>query len=196
MKGRGQALARALTELSDRELLALAGSRPDAFAVFYRRYAESVFRFFRSRTACRETAADLTAETFAQAFLSRRRYQPGPAPARAWLYAIAEHELAHFLRSASVAARARRRLGIGPLQVGEDAFDRIEDLADLANHRAAIQDAVAHLSTPIGDAVRFRVLEELPYADVAERLGCSPATARQRVARGLRQLADQLEVLT
>jgi DNA-directed RNA polymerase specialized sigma24 family protein len=35
---------------------------------------------------------------------------------------------------------------------------------------------------------------ELPYREVAQRLGCSEAAARVRVARGLSRLADMLEV--
>ncbi len=104
--------------LADEELLGLAIRDAEAFAVFYRRHAGSTFRFFVRRTACPETAADLTAETFAQAYLSRSRYRQTGAPAQAWLASIARHELAHFLREAEVANRGRRRLGMRPVPVG------------------------------------------------------------------------------
>jgi hypothetical protein len=75
--------------------------------------------------------------------------------------------------------------------VAADELDRTEQLADLANHRDAIHAALAKLSTALADAVQFRVIEELSYDDVARELGCSPAAARQRVARGLTQLANR-----
>ena len=76
----------------------MARRDPEAFAVFYRRHVGSIVGFFVRRTACQETAADLTAETFAQAYLSLHRYRPTGAPAEAWLAAIARHQLAHFVR--------------------------------------------------------------------------------------------------
>jgi RNA polymerase sigma factor (sigma-70 family) len=195
MTRHGPASARAREGLDDGALLQLAGSEPEAFGVFYRRHAASVHKFFLSRTACVETAADLTAETFAQAFLSRRRYRATGAPATAWLFAIARHQLAYFIRSATVRARARHKLGMGAIQVGSEGFERVEELSELATHLEAIQTAVSGLSVAVGDAVRFRVIDDLPYSVVASRLGCTQATARQRVARGLGQLAAELEVL-
>ena len=43
------------------------------------------------------------------------------------------------------------------------------------------------------EALRFRVIEELSYPEVARRLSCSEANARQRVSRGLRRLALVLQ---
>jgi RNA polymerase sigma-70 factor (ECF subfamily) len=186
--------AAAFADRSDAELLELAGRDAEAFGIFYRRHARAVLGFFIRRTADVETAADLTAETFAQAFLSRRRYRPTAVPAAAWLFAIARHQLAHFLRSARVADEARRRLGL-PAAETSAAFERVDDLADLEGQRGAIRRALDDLSDGLGAAVRFRVVEGLAYREVAERLGCTEVAARQRVARGLDQLAHALEGL-
>src|SRR5215211_2708893 len=99
---------------TDAELLTAARRDPAAFAAFYDRHAVAVLGFFARRTACAATAADLTAETFAQAYASRRRYRDTGDPATAWLFAIARHQLAGFLRRQAVDDRARRRLGIAP----------------------------------------------------------------------------------
>jgi DNA-directed RNA polymerase specialized sigma24 family protein len=40
----------------------------------------------------------------------------------------------------------------------------------------------------------LRVLEDVPYAGVAHRLGITEASARARVSRALRSLADEMEV--
>jgi DNA-directed RNA polymerase specialized sigma24 family protein len=55
--------------------------------MFYDRHARSVLAYFARRTRDPESAADLTAETFAAAIVSRRRFRPGPEPASAWLSA-------------------------------------------------------------------------------------------------------------
>lgn len=184
-----------LDGLADEELLRLARRDPEAFAVFYRRHVGSIVSFFVRRTACQETAADLTAETFAQAYLSRHRYHPTGAPAQAWLASIARHQLAHFWRAAEVASRARRRLGVRPVPAGDEPFEQLMESFDARRNGAALRVAMNELTEPVADAVRFRVIDGLAYADVAARLGCTEAAARQRVARGLSHLSERLEAI-
>jgi RNA polymerase sigma-70 factor (ECF subfamily) len=45
------------------------------------------------------------------------------------------------------------------------------------------------------EALRLRVVLELDYASVAERLGISQQAARARVSRGLRALASSLDAV-
>jgi RNA polymerase sigma-70 factor (ECF subfamily) len=179
--------------LADEELLGLAIRDAEAFAVFYRRHAGSTFRFFVRRTACPETAADLTAETFAQAYLSRSRYRQTGAPAQAWLASIARHELAHFLRAAEVANRGRRRLGMRPVPAGDEPYEHLMESIDARRDSETLRVAMNELTDGVADAVHLRVIDGLRYAEVAVRLGCTEAAARQRVARGLSQLCERLE---
>ena len=182
-----------LDDLADEELLGLATRNPEAFAVFYRRHVGSIMGFFVRRTACQETAADLTAETFAQAYLSRHRYRPTGAPAQAWLAAVARHQLAHFVRAAEVASRARKRLGMRPVPAGDETFEQLMESFDARRNGTALRVAMDELTDTVADAVRFRVIDGLAYADVAARLGCTEPAARQRVARGLSHLSERLE---
>jgi RNA polymerase sigma-70 factor (ECF subfamily) len=59
-----------VTDRTDAELLQAAESEAAAFAELYRRHASTVHGWFRRRLEW--AASDLTAETFAQAWLSRR----------------------------------------------------------------------------------------------------------------------------
>ena len=180
--------------MSDAELLAAAAGAPDAFGVFYQRHARVVLAFFYRRTACAQTAADLTGETFAAAFASRTRYRDTGAPARAWLLGIARHQLSRSLRRSHLPDRARRRLGIERIAVDDLSYERIETLADLVPLRDAVRDAMATLTPKLADAVTLRIGHDLDYPEVARRLGTSEGTARVRVARGLSQLIDTLEI--
>src|SRR3989337_1252394 len=60
---------------SDAELLTASAEEPEAFTELYRRHAEDLLRYFARRTLDPETAAELTAETFAEAFASRASYR-------------------------------------------------------------------------------------------------------------------------
>lgn len=181
-----------LDGLPDAELLRRSGEDPEAFGIFYDRHFHVVLGYFYRWTGSPETAADLTAETFASAFESRRRYRNQGAPARAWVLGIARRHLYRFLRHGRVASRARQRLGLERVTLDDESLDRIEELADLEAVREALRDALEQLSPKLADAVLLRIGAELPYEEVARRLGCSVGAARVRVARGLRKLSDQL----
>ena len=116
----------------------LSTRRAEAFGTFYERHAERLLRFFARRTLDPEPAAELTAETFAEAFVCRRRFRPRGLGGAGWLYGIARHQLSRFHRRGEVAARARRSLGPRERSVSEEDYERIEDLMDLEGIRKAI----------------------------------------------------------
>jgi RNA polymerase sigma factor (sigma-70 family) len=174
---------------SDEELLAATGRDPEAFGAFYRRHGEAVFRYMLSRTRSAEDAAELSAEVFAAALQSSRRYRSTGAPARAWLFAIANHKLADSRRRGRIADVARRRLGVEPLALDDAALERAEELADLPLAGEGLEALVRDLPDGEREAVLARVVDEQSYAEVADRLGVSAPAARQRVSRGLARLA-------
>lgn len=174
---------------SDDRILAAAAREPAAFAAFYRRYERAMLTFFRRRTGDAELAADLTAEVFAAALRACRRYRPGEAPASAWLFGIAQHTLARSRRRGMVEDRARRRLAMGPLVLEDEDLLRIDRLTAGGDPATAL---LAALPADQRAAIRARVLGEESYAEIAERLRCSPAVVRKRVSRGLAALRDQL----
>ena len=98
--------------------------------MFYDRHARAVFEYFARRTRDPESAADLTAETFAAAIVARRRFRPGPVPASAWLFGIARHKLADFRRRGRAEDRALRRLGVERPRLGEDDAQLVMLMAD------------------------------------------------------------------
>src|SRR3954454_7301820 len=114
---------------SDDDLLAATRSEPEAFAVFYRRHVGPLLAYFFRRTGDAELAADLTAETFAAALDGVRRFKPERGPAVGWLYGIAGRQLGHALQRGSVEDRARRRLGMRPLTLTDEALERVEAIA-------------------------------------------------------------------
>ncbi len=179
---------------SDAELLVRSGGDATAFAELYDRHVAALLSFFYRRTGCAETSADLTAETFAQAFASRRRFRDVGAPGRAWLFKIARRQLAKFVRRQRVATRSRNKLRVRPCDLTPGDYERIETLAEADSWRPLLVSALAELPKSQADAVRLRIVDELPYAAVADALHCSEGAARVRVSRGLSHLADLMEV--
>jgi RNA polymerase sigma factor (sigma-70 family) len=178
---------------SDAELLRASARDPDAFGEFYDRHGSFLLAFFQRRIRCPEIAADLTAETFAQAFVARRRYRDTGAPALAWLLGIARLVLAVSLRRRGIEDKGRRELGLVSLPLDDLSIERIEQLAETTEVWARVQSALDQLSPDTVRAIELRAIDELPYAQVARRLGCSEGAARVRVRRGLKRLADAVD---
>jgi RNA polymerase sigma-70 factor (ECF subfamily) len=182
-----------MDDRSDEALLAATGAEPEAFAVLYRRHVTPLLAYFARRTRDAELAADLTAETFAAALDGSHRFDPDKGPAVAWLYGIARRQLSHAERKGAVEDRARRRLGMAPLTLADEAIERIEALASADASAAVLHEGLAALPADQRDAVLARVLDEREYAEIAVAARTSESVVRKRVSRGLAGLRSRLE---
>jgi RNA polymerase sigma-70 factor (ECF subfamily) len=172
---------------TDDELLA-AGDLA-SFEAFYRRYFEPVLAFFARRAADPEQAADLTAETFAAAFVARPRYRPGRGRADSWLFAIAYHKLNDARRRGHAELRAMQRLGMERPALEPEDETWIAQLAE-ADRAGPL---VAELAEAERYAIRAHVVHGRSYDEIAGATASSPAAVRKRVSRGLARIRRQLE---
>jgi RNA polymerase sigma-70 factor (ECF subfamily) len=176
---------------TDAQLIQEARNDPDAFAELYGRHATAIHRWFRAR-APESIAVELTAETFAQAALSLRRFRDLAAgSAGPWLYGIARNLLGRYAERERVETRARERLGV-PIPTHDD-LERVHERERATRLRPALAAALATLPAGQRDAVRLRVVADLPYEQIARELGCSPLAARLRVLRALGSLKRALK---
>lgn len=180
---------------SDEELLTGSVTRPELFAAFYHRHAEDVLGFLARRTLDPQVAADLTAETFAEAFASRRRFRErGEGSAMGWLFALARHRLSHYVRRRAVESRWRERVGMPLVEITRDDVERIEELIDFEQVGRELARHLGTLKHDQREALRLRIVEGRSYAEIARLLNCSEDVARARVSRALRRLAAQMEL--
>jgi RNA polymerase sigma-70 factor (ECF subfamily) len=163
-------------------------------ADLYERHRDSLLVFFVRRTVDTEVALDLWAETFAQAVAGRWRYRGrSDEEAAGWLFGIAHRQLALYYRRGTVERRALRRLALERPAADPVLLEEIERRAGLQELRRELTVALATLSDPVRRAVQLRVVDELPYTELADRLQISEVAARARVSRGLSTLADALD---
>ena len=174
-----------MRSLTDEDLL--CSEDPEAFGLFYDRYARAMLGYFARRTGDPEVAADLTAETFASALVARRRFRPRGAPAGAWLYAIAARRLVDFQRRGRVDAGMRRSLAMERRPVSAEDAHMIRLLAD---DTASV--LLAELPADQRDAIAGHVVEDRGYSELAGELRTSQAAIRQRVSRGLGTLRRRM----
>jgi RNA polymerase sigma factor (sigma-70 family) len=174
-----------LTSLNDVTLIKRSDQSSAAFGELYDRHVGAVHAWLARRIAW--AAADLTAETFARAWLSRATFRDHrDGSALPWLLGIAGNLLADTARHDRIETRARERLGL-PLDLAiEDGFSEVEERL---SPRATLTRCVADLPDHERAALQLRVVQELPFDEVARRLSIRPAAARLRVSRALRRLA-------
>lgn len=167
---------------SDARLLAASLEDAGAFRVLYDRYAAVLFRYHRRRCGDEETAFDLVAETFAQAWRVRSAFRDeADGSAAPWLYGIARNVLLQSVRRQRLEDSARQRLGAlehcGRSQVTpEEGW--LEGVDELLESLPAEQRR----------AVELRVVEDMSYDGVARSLAITPENARMRVHRALKAL--------
>jgi RNA polymerase sigma-70 factor (ECF subfamily) len=166
----------------------------EEFDDVYRRESVGVLVFFARRTLDAEVALELTAETFAQAYLGFGRLRgKAPEQRQAWIYTIARRQLSRYQRRGRVERRALQRLGIQTPLAQEDDLAQIEERAAIADLRAALSGELTRLSAGQRRALELRIVEECSYEEVASALGISEPAARTRVSRGLKALSRALD---
>jgi RNA polymerase sigma-70 factor (ECF subfamily) len=168
----------------------------EALSALYRDESPRMLVYFVRRTYDAQLSMDLIGETFARAFERRDRFRGATtAEAAAWVWGIARNVLGDSLRRGAAERRAVRRLGWSlPLLSGDEQAE-VEREAGLHDLRAMVLEALETLAPEQREALRLRVVLELDYAAVAQRLGVTQQTARARVSRGLRALALSLDAV-
>jgi RNA polymerase sigma factor (sigma-70 family) len=178
--------------MSDSHLLRSALQDEAAFEAIYRRHAPRLLRWL-ARDVPEDVALDLVAETFARVLISVHRFRgDGDAAAAAWLNGIGRHLLIDYLRRVQIEDRARRKLEVAEAVAAALAEARLSRAAGLEWLAEAVDAAFAELPPSEQEALQLRVVEELPYDEVARLLEIEPGAARMRVSRGLRTLGTRL----
>ena len=156
---------------------------PDAFAELFDRHVGKILTWSNVRVG--DYGADLTAEVFALAWQSRKRFRDEHhGSVLPWLYGIANNVFRSSLRKRRVEYGARERLGL-PLTIMDADFEAVDDRLSFPS---AVLRAVANLPDSERELLVLRLVEERPYREIAQRLQCTPVAARLRVSRSLRRL--------
>jgi RNA polymerase sigma-70 factor (ECF subfamily) len=183
-------------EPSDAELMRRARRDPRAFDAIYVRHARQIHSWLAARVG-EHVAWELTAETFAQAWISRKRFQAAgtgdAASAGPWLQGIAHNLYRGWARSQRIERSAVERLQVQfDIAADHDTDDDLERIM-AASLGAELATSLDRLPSEQRRAIELRVIDELPYEVIAERLDCTPDVVRMRVMRGLRALNVELE---
>jgi RNA polymerase sigma factor (sigma-70 family) len=143
-------------------------------AEMFREHELRVFTYFRRMVFQRETAADLTQETFLRAFRVADRFR-GESSVSTWLLGIARHVYLEWVRK-------QRTPPIEPVR--NEASDPTPD------ETIDVERALALLSPEHREVLVLRFSLDLPSEEVARILGLSHDAIRQRTTRAKRAFRE------
>lgn len=175
---------------SDAVLIGRSLRHPEEFEALFERHAATVLRYLQLRVG-RGMAEELMAETFVRAFEARQRFDSRRGSALPWLYGIASNLLRMHFRTEQRRLRAYRAaagLEIDPGDLTDQSVERLR-ASDLAPRIAA---ALAALPAGQSDVLLLHAYAELTPEQIAEALGISAGSARKRLHRARRFIAERL----
>jgi RNA polymerase sigma-70 factor (ECF subfamily) len=166
--------------------LARCGRDLDALESLYRRYVRRVAAFAARRCRSAEDVADVVAQTFDRLRRTSAGYDPDRGSVAAFVFTVAESEVAdHHRRAARHAALVDRLRGRDLLDADDTA--RIEAAIDAAGSVAALGPALAALPEGEGEVLRLVARGYTP-AEAAAVLAITPNAARVRLSRARARL--------
>lgn len=172
-----------------RLLRRLENHDPAAFELVVERNYKPVFRQLWHLCHDEDVAADLTQETFAQAWKSLDSFA-GKSSVRTWLYTIA---LRSWIRwKENNAHKTNAPLDEWAESLPDDAPGPAQKL-EVQCLRDDVQSALRDLPSPFRETVVLFYVQNLKYREVAEVLDVSIGTVKSRLHEGLKRLKAVLQ---
>jgi RNA polymerase sigma-70 factor (ECF subfamily) len=170
-----------VAEPSDEELmLALRDGELSAFDALFRRHYEPVRALCARISASASAGDDLAQDTFIRVLRHRGTFR-GDARFTTWVYRIARNVcLEHIGRSARDRRIAERWFAEADVRSTDSSGD----------DREALAAAMRALTPEQREVLVLCRYHDLPFAEIAEILGCTPGAARVRAHRALAALRD------
>ena len=158
-----------------------AAGEVEVFESLFRQHQREVYGWIERILRDPAAAEDLTVEAFWRLYQKRDRLDPN-ANCAAWLRRVATNLAIDHLRRSKPFV----------LLAVEPAGPKQADCVELQEARAAIRNALNELSPKLRTVVQLVLIEDEPYATVAESLGISLSAVKLRVFRATRILRNKL----
>jgi RNA polymerase sigma-70 factor (ECF subfamily) len=152
----------------------------EAFERLFRQFERDVFGWVVRIVRDRATAEDVLVEAFWRAYRGRARFDPSRSFG-AWMRRIATNVARDYLRASRT------------LPGGSDTTGRLQAPASAdTSVNESVVAAFRTLPPKLQVVATLALVEELPYADIAEALDLPVGTVKSRVFRAVRALRKEL----
>lgn len=166
---------------NERELLMrIAEGDESAFTVLFHHYTAQLQHHVSSLVRSAPVAEEIIQETFLRVWMNRDQLPEIQHP-RSWIFAIASNVCFNYLRQQLRKEKHLRVLASTSAQ----AIDDVPHLAESKEVRAAIRDAITHLSGQRKLIWQLYRDQGLKQAEIAHQLNISLSTVKNTIAQSL-----------
>lgn len=198
-----------MPDLDDELMERYRAGDENAFTLLVRRHQQPLVNFIARFINDRDSAEDLAQETFIRIFKASRRYKPGQARFKTWMYHIAKNLCKNEIRDRGRRHRHRVDSVVNSNSDSTGGSDQI-DLIDGAPADASFQPEVAVERKELQNAIEaaiaelpeqyrlplvLRDLQGLSYDEISEALELRSGTTKSRINRARLMLKDKLKSL-
>lgn len=163
------------------EVLLTRAHDDDAFLQLFSRHAQRVLRFTTAFMKNSTDAEDIVQEAFLALWTKRKTVVLVNESALPWLLTTCKLMARNYMRK-----RENRNLSLR-VEAAEALLPPVRETGDSDELHAALQD-IASLSSTEREAIVLCVIQEVPYAEAAARLGVSRSSVAKRIERARRRL--------
>jgi RNA polymerase sigma-70 factor (ECF subfamily) len=157
----------------------------EEFADVYDTHTEKIYRFIYYKTFRRETAEDLTSQTFLRALERIEQFDPGRGSITVWLYRIARNLVIDHFRA--------RKSTVNIDDVWDLASsENVECDAENRMRLREIGEALGRLPAEQRDIVILRIWQDVPYREIALIMEKSEAACKMLFSRVMARLRSEV----
>lgn len=157
--------------------------RTDDLRRFYRAHVRAVYAFLAYSVA-RETAEDITSQTFERAIRAWDNFDPARASERTWVLSIARNALTdHFRRQ-----KLRTATSLDEHPALLDQLQTVDDPLRVHLSAEGLVSWLGQLTPRDREVLALRFGADLSASEVASATGLTEANVHQIVSRSLRRL--------
>jgi RNA polymerase sigma-70 factor (ECF subfamily) len=173
----------------EKELIKRAKRDPEAFGKIYDENYPRIFGYILKRVADINIAKDITSQTFLKALKNLWKFKWRNIPFSAWLYRIANNEIANFFR--------KRKSKLIPLDKVSEPSSNSNPLTEiiaaekqLQKHKdfLKMQEEISKLSIKYQEVITLRFFEKKKIREISEILDKKEGTVKSLIHRGLEKL--------
>lgn len=160
------------------------GQEQKLFSNIYRDYVDKIYRFIYYKTHHKETAEDLTSQTFFKVVESMKKFDSNKGNFSAWLYSIAKNTVIDHYRT------KRSEIDISDIWdlAGKDDVERDTEFRE---NLGKIEIYLKAFSSEQRDIILLRVWDNLSYKEISEIVGKSEANCKMIFSRAINQIRKE-----
>ena len=172
---------------TDELALALGSGDERALAQLYDRYGTAVYNLALRITRDAGAAEEISLDSFLQIWRQSSRFDAHHGTLIGWLFTIARTRAIDRLRAASAVKRTQSD-DAPPVNAPRPP----EEMAELAERRRLVRDAMATLSAAQRAALELAYYDGLSHSEIAARLGEPLGTVKTRIRQAMLVLRKTL----